>query len=111
MAKMLLLDVGGPDTAAVETAMGETGHGVVTVATAGAARDAFRRESYALFFIADGAADGVAQLAAEAEDRHVRTVIMAEDEAVLDALRAKGLICFARPDSLDDLKSAIGARL
>ena len=111
MAKMLLLDTGSPDTTAVEAALGETGHGVVTVTTPVAAREAFRRESFALLFIADGAGDGVAKLAAEAEDRNVRTVIMAEGADVLDGLRAKGLICFERPASLGDLKAAIEARL
>jgi hypothetical protein len=91
--------------------LGDAGYGVVTVATTTAAREAFRRESFALFFIADGAVDGIAHLAAEAEDRRVRTVIMAQSEGVLDALRAKGLICFQCPASLDDLKSAVHARL
>lgn len=111
MSKMLLLGEGCPATTAVEAALGDAGYGVVTVETAVAAREALRRESYVLLFIADGAGDGVAALAADAEDRRVRTIIMAQGAAALDGLRAKGLICFERPASLDDVKSAVHARL
>jgi len=111
MSKMLLLGDECPATTAVEAALGDAGYGVVTVADHGrGARGVPARELRPVLHRRRRGRRHRPS-AAEAEDRRVRTVIMAQSEGVLDALRAKGLICFQCPASLDDLKSAVHARL
>ena|SRR5579862_6168039 len=111
MAKMLLLGAEPATTTAVAAVLTAAGHGVVLTSPT-EIRDELRRQAYALLFIADGGADSPsADIAVEAEERGVRAVIMTKSARRLDALRAKGLICFEQPDSPEALQAAIQTRL
>jgi DNA-binding response OmpR family regulator len=112
MAKMLLFGAEPATTTAVTAVLTAAGHGVVALTTAAEIRDELRRQAYALLFIADGGADSPsADIAVEAEERGVRAVIMTKSARRLDALRAKGLICFEQPASPEALQAAIQTRL
>ena len=112
MAKMLVFGADPATVAVVEAALAATGHAVSVLATAGEVREELKRHGYALLFITDEAGGGSpVDLAIEAEERGIRTIVMTKGTRRLDELRAKGLICFEQPAAPEDLGAAVQARI
>jgi hypothetical protein len=71
-----------------------------------------RRKPFDLLLISESfCTEPAVELALEAEERGIKSVIMTRTSHRLDGLRAKGLICFRAPDALPELQAAVCARL
>jgi DNA-binding NtrC family response regulator len=112
MIATVLLDVEPKTRDAVEAAFRAAGHRVLAMANRAEALGEIRRQRYDVLFISDREADDSGtEIAVAAEARGVRAVIMTKDSRQLKQLRAKGLICFKQPKSIEDLRQAIRSRI
>jgi len=112
MARVLVLETEPTMRMNLTAALNAAGHQVYSVAERAEVQAELRKRRFDLLLISDNEMDGtVSKLALKTEKRGVKTVIMTMNLLRLEALRAKGLICFQVPEALEDLQAAICGRI